>query len=402
VLSRFVPLAVPDTDRSPFSRAEATRTGRRRWLETILSSGAALALEGTALAAPRLGPASSTGSLAAPAAAAPSIHLALNENPFGPSPLALDAIRRELPKLARYTGAEAGELAREIAVREGVLPEQVVLGDVLEALGNQLSSHGAGGEFVYSDPGYTALVDAARGTGGVGVPVPLDSRFENDLPALRARLNARTRALFIVNPHNPSGTVSDAGALHQLVEEASRATTVIVDEAYLEYAPDFPSRTLARQARPDGRVVIFRTFTKFYGLAGLPLSFAILPVELAAQLRKRGLGAPRSLDRLAVAAARASLRDTRYPERVRKAVDTERQRWSGVLDRLRLRHSAAAASFIFFDAGRPQPELAAAFAAQGIEIGRAFPPLDTWARVSIGLPEENARAQRVLEKLVAR
>jgi histidinol-phosphate aminotransferase len=249
--------------------------------------------------------------------------------------------------------------------------------------------------------GYTALVDAACSSGGVGVPVPLDGQLQNDLSALRARLNSRTRALFIVNPHNPSGTVSDADSLQHFVEEASRTTTVIVDEAYLEYTPDFAARTVVRQARPDRRVIVFRTFTKFYGLAALPLGFAILPVELASQLRKLGLGAPRSLNLLAVVAARASLRDTRYPDRVRKAVDTERQRWFDVLEGLRLRHSSATANFIFFDSGRPQAQLALAFAAKGIDIGRAFPPLDTWARISIGLPEENARAQEALRKMLA-
>jgi histidinol-phosphate aminotransferase len=160
---------------------------------------------------------------------------------------------------------------RDIAARERVLPEQVILGDVLDALGQYLAqSGGPGGEFVYSNPGFTALVDAAQPGGGVGVPVPLDATLGNDLPSLAARLNARTRAVFLVNPHNPSGTLNDAAALHELVARAAKVATA------------------------------------------LPLHFALLPVEIAAALRKQGVGAARSQNRLAVVAARASLKDVAY------------------------------------------------------------------------------------------
>jgi len=244
-------------------------------------------------------------------------------------------------------------------------------------------------------------VDAAQLDGGVGAPVPLDARLENDLPALRARLGARTRAVFLVNPHNPSGTTSRAADFHVFVEFAARVAPVIVDEAYIEYTADHQERSVVRHARPDGRVIVFRTFTKFYGLAALPLGYAIAPPDVARSLREQGLGASRSQNRLAVVAARASLEDAAYADRARRQVAEERARWFELLDGLSVKRSDAVANFVFVRAGRPQASLAAAFAERGIDIGRAFPPLDDWARISIGLPEENARARRALREIMS-
>lgn len=391
----------------------ACDVGRRFWLEMALASGVAMAL-GTrsSRAAPGAsGRAPAPPPVAAPtpsprggaSGAGPALRLALNENPFGPSPLALQALSGALTGLSRYTGIEAEQLVATIAARERVAVEQVILGDVLEPLGRHLARQGApGGEIVYSSPGYTALVDAARLEGAVGAPVPLNERMENDLPALLARLGARTRALFLVNPHNPSGTVSSRQDFHAFVARAANVAPVIVDEAYIEYASDHAESSVVRHARPDGRVIVFRTFTKFYGLAALPLGYAIVPLDIGRSLREQGLGSARSQNRLAVVAARASLEDPVYAERVRRQVAEERARWFELLDALSLRRSQAAANFVFFHAGRPQPALAAAFAARGIDIGRAFAPLDDWARISIGLPEENARARRALREILSR
>jgi len=156
------------------------------------------------------------------------------------------ALNGALHGLERYTTSdEASALTRQIAELERVPESQVVLGEILEPLGLYLGLRGGpGGELVYSEPGYTALVDAAQPVGGIGVPVPLDARLENNLPQLRAKLTARTRALFLVNPHNPSGTLSDAAGFKTFVAELAKQTLVIVDEAYLEYAGDFAERTL--------------------------------------------------------------------------------------------------------------------------------------------------------------
>jgi histidinol-phosphate aminotransferase len=360
--------------------------GRRRWLQALCAAAAATA-------APRW--------LAAAADGADRVSLALNENPFGPSALALQAIQASLQGLSRYTSADAAALVDQIAEREQVKPEQILLGEVLEALGSFLARPApAGGEFLYSVPGYTALVEAAEAASGKAVPIALDAELRNDLPALRARLGPRTRAVFLVNPHNPSGTVNDAAALHAFARAVPSNVVLVADEAYLEFTPDFAERSLVQHVRSGARVVVFRTFSKFYGLAALPLGYALLPADLAGALHRQGIGGARSLNRLAVVAAAASLKDGSYTERVRAAVARERGAWAAELQSLGLRHSASVGNFVFFETGRPHAQVAAAFAAQGIDIGRAFPPLERWARISIGLPAENARARAALRGLI--
>ena len=209
------------------------RLDRRRALATVASALAAMGmgrrLEGAAPSRPVRGP----------------IRLSLNENPFGPAPGVVEAITQDFHNLCRYTGGEFNALLNAIATHESVRREQVVLGEILEPLGTRLSLEGGpGGEFVYSDPGYTALIDTAAAVGGRSIAVPLNAALENDLAAIAAKVNERTRAVYLVNPHNPTGIVAAADAFRDFARSLSKRTLVIVDEAYLEYADDFAARTL--------------------------------------------------------------------------------------------------------------------------------------------------------------
>jgi histidinol-phosphate aminotransferase len=357
---------------------------RRTWIES-----AALAL------------AAGTSAHAAVPHSGPYVRLSLNENPFGPSPLAITAIRGELSSLDRYTADRGDALEAQIAALEGVSPDQVILGEILDELGLQLALAGPrGGEFVYSVPGYTALVDAVSPGGGTVVGVPLNDRQENDLPAIAAKLNTRTRAVYVVNPHNPSGTVSDRQAFLDFVRETAKRSLVIVDEAYLEFLPDFPARTAASLTREGANVIVFRTFGKIYGLAGLSIGYAIAPKALAAALKAKGLGSTLELNRLSVAAASASLRDHGYLPRMRTLVTSERDQWNALFATSKLRHADSKGNFVFFETGRPHGEFAAALRSKGVDIGRAFAPLDKWARISIGLPAENALARAAVAQVL--
>jgi histidinol-phosphate aminotransferase len=208
--------------------------------------------------------------------------------------------------------------------------------------------------------------------------------------------------VFIVNPHNPSGTVTDNNTLRSFVSEVARRTLVIVDEAYLEFTDEFAARTLVDRTRAGENVVVFRTFDKMYGLAALQFGYAIAPTALADSLHEQGLGAAHSLNRMAVVAATAALRDPSFVAETRRMTAHERLRWHTVLDDLKLRHTDSRGNFVFFESGLPHEELAAAFLAHNIDIGRAFPPLDRWARISIGLPGENEGAIGVLRKIIGK
>jgi histidinol-phosphate aminotransferase len=297
------------------------------------------------------------------------IHLNLNENPFGPSPTVEDAIRRDFNRLSRYADATAAQaFAEQIAAYERVAVQQVVLGEILGALGLYLGSEGGpGGQFIYSTPGYLALIDGA---------------------------------IYLINPHNPTGTVSDNAGFKQFLHQVSQRFPVIVDEAYLEYTGDFESRSAVSLVRDGANVLVFRTFDKIHGLAGLPIGYTLAPRSLADALRKQGVGDAESLGRLNISAASAALADSARVSHIREITSAERTKWVSVLDRLALAHTSSCANFIFFRTGLPQTELAAALRLRGIEIGRTFPPYTDWARITIGLPEENRAAQQQLREVL--
>jgi histidinol-phosphate aminotransferase len=229
------------------SSRSSVRLRRRSWLEGIAALGVAtLGSSRLAVAKPNPPPAIA--------------RLSLNESPFGPSSLALAAISRVGRQVARYTGQEAVELVRQIAAYEGVPSEHIVLGEVLEPLGLQLGLNGGpGGELVYSVPGYNALVEAAAPVGGVSVGVPLDDAGRNDLAGLSAKVTRKTRAVFLANPHNPTGTVHDASAFRDFVRELAKKTLVVVDEAHLEFTADFEVLSLRDLVLAGANVVVFRT-----------------------------------------------------------------------------------------------------------------------------------------------
>lgn len=367
----------------PLTRRDCLRSGALALSSVALASGDALSREPTHVAHTH-----------------PLIRLALNENPLGPSPRVVQALKDDLHDLCRYTAGEAEAFTAQIARKEGVSPEQIVIGDVLAPLGVQLSlAGGPGGEFLYSTPGFTDLVDAAHQSGGQALGIPLDARLQNDLPAFSARTGSRTRAVYLVNPHNPSGTVTEPATFRSFVRDLARRTLVIVDEAYLEFMPDFAGRTLVDLVRAGSQVIVFRTFDKAYGLAALQMGYAVAPLAIAKSLHSQGIGAPHTLNRLAVTGAAAALDDAAFLATSRRFIAAERARWIQALDQLGLTHSQSMGNFIFFDARRPQQQVAAAFRAEGIDIGRSFPPLTQWVRISIGLREENTRAIAVLRKL---
>jgi histidinol-phosphate aminotransferase len=169
-----------------------------------------------------------------------------------------------------------------------------------------------------------------------------------------------------------------------------------VDEAYLEYPSDFITRSAVSPVREGANVVVFRTFDKIHGLAGMPIGCVLAPRSLADALRKQGAGDAEGLGRLNLVAASVALVDTTHVEHTRRAIANERALWLSVLRELNLPHTDTRANFVFFDSGRPQPVLAAAMRERGIDIGRAHPPYSNWARITIGLPSENLRAQNAL------
>ena len=329
------------------------------------------------------------------------VRLSLNENPFGPAPGVNAALQREFPNLCRYTGgAEYDALIESIAAREGLSKDHIILGETLEPLGTYLGRQGGqGGEFIHSDPGYMVLINAAAAVGGRAIGVPLDSELQNDLPAIAARVNRRTRAVFLANPNNPTGLISDSKQLRNFAREVSRQALVIVDESYLDFAGDFAQFSVVDLVRADKNVIVFRNMCEPFGLAGIELGYGLLPKPIAQALRAQGSTNPHLFNRLAVAAATASLRDkSNYLAQMRQKVAQEREKWFQLFREVRKRFTASAANFVFFETGMPHAEFAGAMREKGVEIGRVFPPYNNWARITIGLPQDNSIARAAVRQ----
>ena len=338
------------------------------------------------------------------AAAGPSkARLSLNENPLGPSPAALAAIMAALAagKAPRYPYLEVGELSQLIAEREGVSPDSIILsvgsGEILEKLGVHFGL--AKKEIVRGDPGYLQLSAAAKTVGGTDVPVPLNARLEHDLSAMASKVGPNTGCVYLANPNNPTGTVVPSGELREFARSVGAKALVVIDEAYLDIADNFASRTCVDLVRDGHNVIVLRTFSKIFGLAGLRVGYGIAAPKLIALLRSYGGG---SLGSLAVPAALASLRETGYIAATRAKIVGERDLLVADLKKLGLTYAEPQGNFVFLKTGRPYAEVAAGFRAQEVAIARAFPPLTEWVRISIGLPAENALCRDALRKIFTR
>ena len=327
------------------------------------------------------------------------IQLCWNENPFGPAESAQEAMREAIGRACRYPDAEEQVLLELIAAREGCQPGQIVMGagsgEILDVAGFHFGLEK--GEIIAADPSYMQLVNAADRVGGKAVRVPLNARLEHDLPAMAAAVNERTSLVYLVNPNNPTGTVCDPAELKQFVREQSARTTVFIDEAYLECTDNFAERTCALLAVEGRNVVVARTFSKIYGMAGMRLGYGIMPEKLAVSLKARMTG---SLSIVTLAAAIASLRDQDYVASARAKLKAGREALVAQAKALGKECAVPMGNFVFIKTGMPVKDFIAKMRLEGVEVGRPFPPLLEWARITVGLPEEMEACHRAMRKVL--
>jgi len=336
------------------------------------------------LAAPRGSLAETAASTAAEAAK--PIVLCWNENPYGPSPAARAVMGKAVAQSCRYPDEEVGAMNELLAKHEGVSADQIVIGtgsgELLRALG---LLHGRNdGEIIAAAPTYDELTHYAQHAGASLKLVPVDSRLRHDLPAMRAAMTARTRAVYICNPNNPTGTVVPASALSSFVASLPEQVTAIVDEAYLDFVDDQEVRS-ALDLISHSRVVVLRTFSKIHGMAGVRCGYAIARPDVAAQIAAARMTTPNIF---AMRAARVSLSDHAFLTDTRRRILASRARITGELTSLGLRFAQPQGNFVFFDTGAPLAQFDAFMKARNILVGRLFPPFDSWCRITIGTEPE--------------
>jgi histidinol-phosphate aminotransferase len=318
------------------------------------------------------------------------VKLASNENPLGPSPRGIAAAARELERVHRYPDSESPSLRAALAARLGVsLDEVVVSNGSNELLDLLVRTFCAGGEHVvFGEPSFVVYRLACLAQGAPHSAVPLAAGLVHDLPAMARAIRPETRLVFIANPNNPTGSYVGADALSEFLRAIPRDVIVALDEAYCEYADaeDYPDGLKYRALHP--RLVVLRTFSKIYGLAGLRVGYAVMPAELAGYVHR--VRAPFNVSSVAQAAATAALEDVEHVSQSRTLNLAERAFVEAGLARLGVAWIPTQANFLLIDVQRPAAALYDALLRHGV-IVRGVPPLPTMVRVTLGTRRENER-----------
>jgi len=335
------------------------------------------------------------------------IKLASNENPLGPGPAVREAIAREVADMTRYPDSNAFELKQAIARRHGVSPDCVTLGngsnDVLVLLAGAFLQPGL--EAVYSEYAFAVYPIAVQAVGATARVAPALSRdseqpLGHDLAGMAERVGDRTRLVFIANPNNPTGTWVTAEALERFVASVPRETLVVVDEAYADYVeePAYPDCTDWLDRYPN--LVVTRTFSKAFGLAGLRLGYSLSHPEVAEILNR--VRQPFNVNSLAQAAGLAALADREYLAMSVATNRRERETLAEALADFGLRYIPSVGNFLLVDFGAPaQPVYEALLRLSVIVRPVGNYGLPDYLRISIGTAEENARLISALGQVLS-
>ncbi|HWX21690.1 MAG TPA: histidinol-phosphate transaminase [Candidatus Binatia bacterium] len=329
------------------------------------------------------------------------IKLASNENPLGPSRLALTAMRKALAQVNLYPDGNAFYLKQKLAAKLDLTPAHLVLGngsnEILEFLAHALLSPGT--EAVVSQYCFAVYPIVTHMFGARLVTVPARN-YGHDLEAMLAAITPQTRILFVANPNNPTGTAVAGENLARFVHQVPERVVVALDEAYLEFL-DGPLDFLA-EIRGGNRpnLLLMRTFSKIYGLAGLRIGYGIGHPELVAELEK--IRQPFNTNLVAQAGALAALDDTGHVEKTRRITLRGLKFYSRAFRKLGLEFVPSHANFILVKVGESQRVFT-----ELQKLGIIVRPmggyqLPEWVRISVGTPKENKRCLEALKRVLTR
>lgn len=338
-----------------------------------------------------------------PGFASDVVRLSSNENPRGASAAALRGIQDALGAASRYPFAPAEELRRAVAAAHGVAETQVLLGcgstEILRVAVDAFTSPAR--PLVTAAPSFEEAADRAAMIGTPVRAVRVDAALRLDLPAMAA--SSRDAGLvFVNNPNNPTGTLHPARVIEDFTRRVlreSRTAVVLIDEAYHEYVEDPAYATAVPLALESPRVIVSRTFSKVYGLAGLRVGYAVGLADTLAAMQKYRLDL--AVNVLGAAAAKSALADaSAHVPREQKLNHEARdftQRW---FESAGYRVVPSQANFLMADIRRDSADFQKACSEHDVQVGRPFPPLLTHARISIGTMDEMRAAAGVFARVL--
>jgi histidinol-phosphate aminotransferase len=370
---------------------------RRQWIKNAGLTGSLAILGG--YSSIKAGPESNENYLVDSLKKGEPIRLSSNENPYGPSPAVRESLVKSFDDACRYPWAYSDKLIKAIATKEGVREDMIVLtGGSREGLKITGLHYGLNeGEIIAADPTYQALLTYAEEFGATVHRVPLNEKMQHDLLAMEKKITENTRLIFICNPNNPTGTLLPGDQVKEFSRRLSSEAVVFSDEAYYDYItePDYPS--MVSLVKEGLNVIVSRTFSKVYGLAGLRIGYLIARPDIAQKLRQRVVA---FTNVLAIEAAYTSLKDQYfYRFSLRKNEEAKDYLYEN-FERMGLRYIPSHANFVFFHTGKNISSLIRDMKDQGVLIGRPFPPLTDWCRISTGTMEHMEYFIQALKKVL--
>jgi len=368
----------------------------RRTFAQLLGAGAALA------AAPPLAkPLFAAANTAAPVkeAAEAVIRLSANENPYGPSPAAYKAMTEAFGLSYRYPDEGTDSMIAAIARFHGIPGNQILLGDgsaeILKLAASAFA--GSGRTLVMADPTFEAIAMYASVANPKIVKVPLDAAYAHDLEKMAAVSDASL--IYVCNPNNPTASLTPKAALRAFLEKVPPKTIVLVDEAYHHYVESADYESVIPLVASHPNLLVARTFSKIYAMAGLRLGYAVAQPALLDKMMMHSTFD--SINIMAIAAGRASLLDTKHVEDGRKRNRETKAHVVAELAKMGHATIPSHANFIMTDVGRDVRTLGSTMRQKGVEVGRLFPALPHHLRLTIGTPQQMERFFRVFREVTA-
>lgn len=328
------------------------------------------------------------------------IKLASNENPLGPSPAALAALKQACRQIHLYPDGNAFFLKQKLAAFLQVSPEHLILGngsnDIIEFLGHALM--GPGDDVVVSEYCFAIYPIVARLLGANVITVPAKDHG-HDLAAMGRAITQKTRVVFVANPNNPTGTLASSEDTRRLIETTPAHVVLVMDEAYIEFLEQPLDLIPLIRSGEKPNLILMRTFSKIHGLAGLRLGYGIGHPEFIAALEK--IRQPFNINSLAQAAGLAALDDAEHVRKTRENNFQGRKFLQDAFAQMGLKFVPSSANFVLVHVGAGQ-QVFEEMQKQGV-ITRPMGGyrLPEWIRISVGTPRENQRAVKTLKKTLA-
>jgi histidinol-phosphate aminotransferase len=329
-----------------------------------------------------------------------AVKLASNENPLGPSPMALEVIRHCAENLHRYPNSGSYDLCQHLARKLNIKCENIVLGngsdDLIAMLARVLLQ--PGDEAVLPEPSFLFYEIVIQSSGAVPVGVPLKSET-TDLDGMLDRIGPKTRLVFVNNPHNPTGSLITKQALDAFVEALPANIVLVIDEAYIEFVKDSRCPNSIDYLNSDQTVVGLRTFSKAYGLAGLRIGYGMMPAYFAKLLHR--VRQPFNVNSLAQAAAIAALEDQDFLEKTVRLVNDEMDFIYNALDELDIHYYRSSANFLLIQLNKNADDIFEDLLRQGVIVrSMSSYGYSDCIRVSVGNHHENVRFLTALGNVV--